>query len=98
MPDRARPWLRTIDPAAPLRLVCLPYAGGGTVDFRKWSDALLPGVDLGPVLLPGRESRLAERPFDDLPALADALVVGLGPALRLAPYALYGHSMGAWIA
>lgn len=95
---QARPWLRTIRPAAPLRLLCFAYAGGGTVDFRAWADDLLPGIDLCPVVIPGRESRLGERAFDALPALVDTMVPALLPVLREAPFAIYGHSMGAWVA
>lgn len=85
-------------PEAPLRLICLSYAGGGTVDFRAWSDDLLPAIDLCPIVLPGRENRLGERAFDDLPSLLDAMVPALLPILRTAPFAIYGHSMGAWVA
>lgn len=94
----ARPWVRTVRPEAPVRLICLSYAGGGTVDFRAWADDLIPAVDLCPVVLPGRESRLGERAFDTLPALVEAMVPALLPLLRTAPFVLYGHSMGAWVA
>lgn len=97
-PGAARPWIRAIRPEARARLVCFSYAGGGTVDFRAWSDGLLPGIDLCPVVLPGREHRLAEPAIGDLGALVEALVPALLPVLRAAPFALYGHSMGAWVA
>jgi medium-chain acyl-[acyl-carrier-protein] hydrolase len=93
----ARPWIRTVRPEAPLRLLCLSYAGGGTVDFRAWADALLPAIDLCPVILPGRESRMGERAFDAMSPLVDAMVPALLPLLRSAPFAIYGHSMGSWV-
>ncbi|MEZ4241062.1 MAG: alpha/beta fold hydrolase [Myxococcota bacterium] len=96
-PAVARPWLRAIDPEAPLRLICLPYAGGGTADFRPWREALRPDVDLCPVVLPGREARLSEPPTTDLVALAEALAAALRPVVALAPYVVYGHSMGGWL-
>jgi surfactin synthase thioesterase subunit len=77
--------------AAP-RLVCLPNAGGGTVDFRRWN---LPGIEVLPALLPGRETRLAERPYRSMPPLIEDLADSL-PTER--SYALYGHSMGSWLA
>jgi len=97
MPLQASPWLRTVRPDARLRLLCLPHAGGGTADFRSWSDGLSPSVDVCPVSLPGREQRLGERAFDAMEPLVQALVEGLAPVLRAAPWAVYGHSMGAWI-
>lgn len=93
-----RPWIRSIRPDAPVRLLCLSYAGGGTADFRAWSDDLLPGIDLCPVVLPGRESRLGEPGKDTMQALVDAMIPALLPVLRTAPFAIYGHSMGAWVA
>lgn len=93
----ATPWLRRLDPAARLRLICLPFAGGGTADYRSWSDGLPGSVDVCPVVLPGRESRLRERPHDAMETLIAAMVDPLAAALRRIPYAIYGHSMGAWI-
>lgn len=94
----ARPWIRAVRDDAALRLLCFPYAGGGTADFRGWSEGLPGWIDVLPVVLPGRESRLSERATDDLPALVDALLPALLPVLRMGPYAVYGHSMGSWIA
>jgi medium-chain acyl-[acyl-carrier-protein] hydrolase len=93
-----KPWVRSWNPSAPLRLVCLPYAGGGTADFRRWKDALLPSVDLVPVVLAGRENRMGERAPSDIGAVVDGMLPALLPVLRAAPFVLYGHSMGAWLA
>jgi medium-chain acyl-[acyl-carrier-protein] hydrolase len=95
--ELARPWIRAIRPEAPIRLLCLPYAGGGTADFRPWRESLLPAVDLCPVVLPAREHRMGEPPVGDLPALVEAMAAALLPVLRLAPFVVYGHSMGAWL-
>jgi surfactin synthase thioesterase subunit len=79
------------------RLVCLPNAGGGTADFRRWvrHPSWPSDLELLPARLPGRETRLAERPYRHLGPLVDDLADGL-PTDR--PYAIYGHSMGAWTA
>jgi medium-chain acyl-[acyl-carrier-protein] hydrolase len=79
-----------------IRLFCLPYAGGGTVSFRGWSDAL-PHLEVCPIQLPGRERRLSEAPFSQLDLLLPALTAALLPYLNQ-PYALFGHSMGGLIA
>src|SRR5262245_6601634 len=91
------PWLRHVRADAPLRLLCLPYAGGGTADYRSWSADLPASVDVCPISLPGREQRLGERAFDAMEPLVQALLESLAPVLRAAPWALYGHSMGGWI-
>ncbi|MEZ4322030.1 MAG: thioesterase domain-containing protein [Myxococcota bacterium] len=79
-------------PTTGFRLFCLPNAGGGTVDFRRWS---LPDTDVLPACLPGRETRLHERPYRSMPPLVEDLADAL-PTDR--PYAMYGHSMGSWLA
>jgi medium-chain acyl-[acyl-carrier-protein] hydrolase len=91
------PWHRDPDPAARVRLVCLPWAGAGTVDYRAWTPrASAHGVDVLPICLPGREGRIAEAPFRAMSPLVEALVPAVR-ALATRPYALFGHSMGAWI-
>ena len=82
---------------ATLRLVCLPYAGGGSAVFHRWRSALPPDVDLLPLCLPGHDGRLAEAPRTSLCTLARELADDLLPALDR-PYVLVGHSLGAWIA
>jgi len=85
------------DPNARIRLFCFPSAGGGATMFRTWVDALPRWIEVCPVQLPGRESRLGERPFERLTALVPALVEALDPWLST-PFALFGHSVGALIA
>ncbi|MGC4804630.1 amino acid adenylation domain-containing protein [Micromonospora sp. DT233] len=83
--------------AARIRLLCLPYAGGGATVFRDWAQGLPPGVELCAVQLPGRENRLAEPPLRDLDALVEALEEALRPLEDL-PWALFGHSLGGVVA
>jgi surfactin synthase thioesterase subunit len=80
----------------PVRLFCLPYAGGGASIYRRWSDELPRGVEVCPVHLPGRESRLMEPAYTDVAPLVAALADAIAPWLDR-PYALFGHSMGALI-
>ncbi len=92
-------WLdsRNPRPEARLRLFCLPYAGGGAVEYRSWSDELGDSVEVRPVHLPGREMRLHEPAFDRIEPLVEALAAALESHFRR-PYALFGHSMGALVA
>jgi surfactin synthase thioesterase subunit/glycosyltransferase involved in cell wall biosynthesis len=93
---KQRAWFPTLNPAsrARLRLFCFPHAGAGTLTYRAW---LIDGVEICPVLLPGRESRASEPAFDNLPDLLAALVPAIRPHTSQ-PYAFFGHSMGAGIA
>nr|QEO74578.1 thioesterase [uncultured bacterium] len=80
-----------------LRLFVFPHAGAGAASYRAWAGALPPDVQLALVQLPGREARLAEPPFRRMHDLVDALVPALRPHLD-APFAFFGHSMGAHVA
>jgi medium-chain acyl-[acyl-carrier-protein] hydrolase len=82
---------------AGLRLFCFAHAGGGPSFFRPWRQALAPAVDVRPVLLPGRESRVRELPYRRMEQLLDPLCAALVPYLDR-PYALFGHSLGSVIA
>ena len=84
-------------PADRLRLFCFHHAGGGASAFRGWRDALGPDIAVYPVQLPGREARIREPRITDLATAIAALDEAIGPWLE-APYALYGHSMGALLA
>lgn len=89
-------WLayREPNPRARLRLFCLPYAGGGASVYRGWGQSLPADVEVCPVQLPGRESRLREAPFAHWQPLVEALAEVLPPHFDL-PFAFFGHSMGA---
>lgn len=78
-------------------LVCFPWAGGGSAPFRQWTDWLPEDVGLWAVRLAGRESRLDERPLDDMERLVGELAEEVG-AFESGPFAFFGHCSGALIA
>jgi medium-chain acyl-[acyl-carrier-protein] hydrolase len=80
-----------------LRLFCFHHAGGGASLYRSWRESMPGGLEVLPVQLPGRESRVAEQPFRSVDALLPALVEGLRPFMDV-PFAFFGHSMGALVA
>lgn len=92
------PWLacRKPKPHARLRLFCFPYAGGNAAIFRAWPEGLPADVEVCPVQLPGRGTRLLEPPFTQLLPLIEALGHALFPLLDK-PFALFGHSLGALV-
>jgi surfactin synthase thioesterase subunit len=91
-------WFSGLDEIQPgkLALFCFPYAGGGTMVYRSWRDAL-PETAIVATRLPGRESRLGEPPVESMEALVEILAPELLPHLR-EPFAFFGHSMGAILA
>ncbi len=84
-------------PAARVRLVCFPHAGGGASGYRAWAALLPPSVDLVVVQYPGREDRFAEPFAADLLGLAGTVATELRPLLDR-PYVMFGHSMGSVVA
>nr|MBA2320881.1 thioesterase [Deltaproteobacteria bacterium] len=55
-----------------------------------------PGIQVVPLVLPGRETRLSEPAFTDMGALVRAIADALPPWLDR-PWALFGFSMGSWV-
>jgi surfactin synthase thioesterase subunit len=84
-------------PQAVVRLFCFPHAGAGATAYREFGARLAPDIECIAVQLPGRETRIAERPVEDVEALA-AELAPLVAARGERAFALFGHSMGALIA
>ncbi|MEU8541828.1 alpha/beta fold hydrolase [Streptomyces sp. NPDC048717] len=94
-------WIQEWTPPRPegtatVRVLCLPYAGGGAIRYRAWAAAMPPGAELHAVELPGHGRRLPESPAAGLTEIIEALTplaARPGP-----PLVLFGHSMGALLA
>lgn len=80
-----------------VRLFCFPYAGAGGSRFFRWASYSPHTLEICPVLLPGRESRIGEQPYTDLPTLICELGDAMADEIDR-PFALFGHSMGARVA
>src|SRR5690606_15736239 len=95
----SKPWIIRFQsrPDARVRLFCLPHAGVGASAYRTWHTGLGPEVEVCAVQPPGRESRFREPPYRRLVDLADAVAAAIAPETD-GPYALFGRSMGAWVA
>ncbi|HKS44196.1 MAG TPA: alpha/beta fold hydrolase [Amycolatopsis sp.] len=96
---RFKRWISVFHPApdSPVRLVCLPHAGGSASFFFPVSKALAPAVEVLSVQYPGRQARRHEPVIDDMSEFADEVFESLRQ-LDDRPLALFGHSMGAVIA
>ncbi len=92
-------WLRTrAPPAAPgLRLLCVPYAGGGATVFHSWPAKLPAHVELRAVQLPGRQDRWREPALASIGSIVERVAAALS-TLPTLPLVIYGHSMGGLIA
>src|SRR5215469_880038 len=81
-----------------MKLVCIPYAGGGPAAFQGWAEGLNnAGIEIWAVRLPGRDSRFKEEPLRSVLDVVAPLSMAILRILE-GPYALYGHSLGAILA
>ena len=74
-------------PDAKLRLFALPYAGGGTAGYFRWRPAMRPAIDVLPISLPGRNTRIGEPAVTDMRTLVAEIADAVGPLLDR-PFAL----------
>jgi len=64
--------------------------------FHEWSNGLPADVEVCPIQLPGRGTRMMEPPYSRLSLLVEALIQALLPLLDK-PFALFGHSLGSLV-
>ncbi|XP_008329304.1 S-acyl fatty acid synthase thioesterase, medium chain [Cynoglossus semilaevis] len=83
-------------PEAVARLICFPWAGGGSIHYARWGNVLSSSVEVYAVKLPGREARAKEPCFQNMQQIVDEVISVLLPALKEKPFALFGHSFGAF--
>jgi medium-chain acyl-[acyl-carrier-protein] hydrolase len=82
-----------------MQLFCVPHAGGSATAFLRWRRELPAGIDVVPVELAGRGTRVDERPLGDATAAgADVATQILAQRRVDVPYAIWGHSMGSLVA
>ncbi|KFF98741.1 hypothetical protein IQ62_23540 [Streptomyces scabiei] len=85
--------------AGPVRVYCLPHAGGSAGSFLPWARGQhVPGLRFVPVELPGRGTRLSEPPLSSMDQVVEGLLDVLAHRPANERFLLLGHSMGAQIA
>jgi medium-chain acyl-[acyl-carrier-protein] hydrolase len=97
MPPSPWFWTPESNGRARIRLLCLPFAGGGPSAFGQWPRELPPEVALWGVRLPGRDARWREAPFTSIQAIVSAVAGELATNPVQTPYAIFGHSLGALV-
>jgi medium-chain acyl-[acyl-carrier-protein] hydrolase len=79
-----------------VRLLCFPHGGGGATTFNEWPRILPEDIEVYALQLPGRGRRLLEAPLTGIDQITEAVSEMFRPSE--VPIALFGHSLGAWIA
>lgn len=80
-----------------VQLICFPHTGGCASTYREWLADLATAMDVLPVQLPGRETRIREPFATDMRRLVDEFA-DLLQRSGFHRIALFGHSLGAVIA
>lgn len=79
-----------------MRIFCLPHAGGSASVYLKWKKYLNKNIELVPIELSGRGSRMIEPFYNSLnEGIDDVSEIIKGKIIEEEEYLIYGHSMGA---
>ncbi|PYG85689.1 surfactin synthase thioesterase subunit [Ruminiclostridium sufflavum DSM 19573] len=81
-----------------IRLLCFPHAGGSAATYNRWKKYLDSSIEVVPVELAGRGSRMKDCFYDSMPEAIDDVCSIISPLIKNCDYAVYGHSMGTIIA
>ncbi|MFF8614373.1 thioesterase II family protein [Streptomyces sp. NPDC015350] len=83
---------------APVRLVCLPYAGGSGAVFRTWAAGLDGAAEVYALTLPGHAHRWRQPLAEDPYRLADDIADATASLQDERPLVLLGYSLGGLLA
>ncbi|XP_063777521.1 S-acyl fatty acid synthase thioesterase, medium chain [Pseudophryne corroboree] len=83
-------------PNAITRLVCFPWAGGGSIFYAQWGRLFDDSIEVYALRLAGRESRSSETFAQSMDQIVDEITRVLLPQLQGKPFAFFGHSFGSF--
>ncbi|AKG35479.1 thioesterase II family protein [Paenibacillus durus] len=81
-----------------VKLLCVPYAGGSASLFNKWRPFIDPSIELIPIELAGRGRRFKEPFYETFNEAVQDVYQQIKGYIEDGCYALFGHSMGSWLA
>ncbi|AFH63025.1 thioesterase II family protein [Paenibacillus caseinilyticus] len=81
-----------------MKLFCIPYAGGSAAIYSRWRAELHPDIELVPLELPGRGSRIGEPLCRDIESLSRDAAARIRKEAGEVPFAVFGHSLGSLVA
>jgi surfactin synthase thioesterase subunit len=81
-----------------IKLFCIPYAGGTSLIYSQWKRYLSAKIELCPIELAGRGSRIDEKLYETFDEAVDDVYNIIMNKIDDGYFAFFGHSMGSWIA
>ena len=79
------------------KLFCFHHAGGSAIIFNKWRN-YSPLLEVIPIEIPGRGTRMDEMCITDFNQLTDQTAAAMATVCTDRPFFVYGHSLGTIIA
>jgi surfactin synthase thioesterase subunit len=79
------------------KVFCFHHAGGSASTYRPWM-RYDTDIDIFPIELPGKGTRMAEDYIFDYEELIPQVAEAINRVANTGDYSLYGHSMGAMMA
>jgi surfactin synthase thioesterase subunit len=77
-----------------INIYFLPFAGGSKFSYHKFSKLATPFINIIPIDIPGRGSRMKEPFLHSMEEIAADIFYQIQGELHF-PYALFGHSLGS---
>ncbi|NWS92068.1 SAST synthase, partial [Toxostoma redivivum] len=84
-------------PNALCRLICFPWAGGGTSQLAQWGRLFNDSIEVFCIRPSGRETRLGEPFPKDMASFVKEVTSVLLEELKEKPFAFIGHSLGTYM-
>ncbi|XP_039913944.1 S-acyl fatty acid synthase thioesterase, medium chain [Hirundo rustica] len=84
-------------PGALCRLICFPWAGGGTSQLAQWGRLFNDSIEVFCIRLPGRESRFEEPFAKDMTSVVNEVTSVLLKEFKEKPFAFFAHSLGTYM-
>lgn len=81
-----------------IKLFCIPYAGGSANMYNQWQSKLSEGIEVCPIELAGRGSRIGENLYLSTEEAIDDILEKIRDEIIDCDYAIFGHSMGSILA
>ncbi len=80
-----------------IKLLCIPYAGGSAYAY-KFLEKHLSNFEIIPIELKGRGKRFKEEHYNSFQEAIDDIYDSIKDVIKDSRYAIFGHSMGSWMA
>ncbi|GAA4115440.1 thioesterase domain-containing protein [Aquimarina addita] len=78
-----------------IKLFCIPYAGGSANMYNSWQSELAENIELYPIELAGRGTRISESHYENLEEAVNDIFYQIADDITISDYAIFGHSLGA---